>query len=57
MHYTVNIAVVNYFGTQIPEIEKSDGHMQIETADIHEKDLNDPKTSSQFQMYYYLKIQ
>ena len=43
MYYTVNMAVVNYFGTQIPEIEKIDGHMQIETADIHEKDLTDPK--------------
>ena len=28
---------LNYFGTQIPEIEKINGHMQIETADIHEK--------------------
>ena len=43
MYYTVNMAVVNYFGTQIPEIEKIDGHMQIETADIHGKDLTDPK--------------
>ena len=43
MYYTVNMAVVNYFGTQIPEIEKIDGHMQVETADIHEKDLNYPK--------------
>ena len=38
MYYTVNMAVVNYSGTQIPE-----GHMQIETTDIHGKDLNDPK--------------
>ena len=43
MYYTVNIAVVNYFGTQIPEVEKIDGHMQIETTDIQEKGLNDPK--------------
>ena len=43
MYYTVNMAVVNYFGTQIPEIEKIDGHIQIETTDVHEKDLNDPK--------------
>ena len=43
MYYTVNMAVVNYFVTQIPEVEKIDGHMQIETTDIHKKDLNDPK--------------
>ena len=43
MYYTVNMAAVNYFGTQIPEIERIDDHMQIETADIHDKDLNDPK--------------
>ena len=43
MYYTVNMAVVNYFGTMIPEIEKMDGHKQIKTADVHEKDLNDPK--------------
>ena len=42
MYCTVNMAVVNYFGTQIPEVEKIDGHVQVETADIHEKDLNDP---------------
>ena len=23
MYYTVNMAVVNYFGTQIPEVEKN----------------------------------
>ena len=46
MYYTVNMVVVKYFGTHIPEIEKIDGHMQIETADIHEKDLNDPKDQS-----------
>ena len=32
MYYTVNMAVVNYFGTQIPETKKIDGHMQIETT-------------------------
>ena len=37
MYYIVNMAVVNYFGTQIPEIEKTDGHIQIESADVHEK--------------------
>ena len=42
-YYTVNMAVVNYFGTQIPEVEKIDAHVQIETSDILEKDLNDPK--------------
>ena len=57
MYYTVNMAVVNYFGTQIPEVEKIDGHMQIETTDIHEKDIMTQKTSSQYQMYYYLKSQ
>ena len=31
MYYTVNMAVVNYFGTQIPEIKQIDGHMKIET--------------------------
>ena len=43
MYYTVNMAGVNYFGTQIPEIEKIHGHMHIETTDVYEKDLNDPK--------------
>ena len=43
MYYTVNMAVVTYFGTQISEIEKFDGHMQIETTGVHERDLNDPK--------------
>ena len=43
MYYIVNVTVVNYYGTQIPEGEKIDGHKQIETAYIHEKDLNDPK--------------
>ena len=43
MYYTVNMAVLNYFGTQIPKIEKIDGHMQTETTDTHRKNLNDPK--------------
>ena len=43
MYYTVNMAVVNYFGTQIPEIEQIDGHMQIETINKNGKELNDPK--------------
>ena len=37
MNYTVNMAVVNYFGTQIPEVDETDGHMQIKIADMHEK--------------------
>ena len=43
MYYTVNMAVVNYFGTQIPEIEQIDGHMQIETINANGKELNDPE--------------
>ena len=43
MYYTVNMTVVNYFGTQILEIQKIDGHMQIESAAVHEIDLTDPK--------------
>ena len=43
MYYNVNMAVVNYFGTQIPEVESIDGNMQIETMNRNEKDLNDPK--------------
>ena len=41
MYYTVNMAVVNHFGTQIPEIEQIDGHMQIETMNANGKELND----------------
>ena len=29
MYYTVNKTVMNYVGTQIPEIEKGDGQMKI----------------------------
>ena len=43
MYYTVNMAVVNHFGTQIPEIEQIDGHMQIETMNANGKELNDQK--------------
>ena len=43
VYYTVNMTGVNYFGMQIPKVEKIDGHMQIETTDVHEKHLNDPK--------------
>ena len=46
MYYTVYMAVVNYFGTQMPEIENIDGHMLIETADVYKKDLNNPKKPS-----------
>ena len=34
---------MNYFGTQIPEIEQIDGHMQIETLNTNGKELNDPE--------------
>ena len=37
------MADLNYFGTQIPEIEQIDGHMQIETININGKELNDPE--------------
>ena len=40
MYYTVNMAVVNYFGTQIPEIEQIDGHMQIETLNANGKEFH-----------------
>ena len=43
MYYTMNMAVGNYFGTQIPEIEQIDGHMQIETINANGKELNDPE--------------
>ena len=35
------MAVVNYFGTKIPEIEQIDGHMQIETINANDKEFND----------------
>ena len=41
IYYTVNMAVVTYFGIQIAEIENIDGHMQIESAELHGKDLNE----------------
>ena len=37
------MVVVNYFGTQIPEIEQIDGHMQIETMNANDKELNHPE--------------
>ena len=37
------MAVVNYFGTQIPGIEKIDGHIQIESANLYGKDPTDPE--------------
>ena len=43
MYYLVNMTVVNYFGTQIPEIENIDGHVHIELADLYGKDLIDPE--------------
>ena len=43
MYYTVNMVVVNYFGTQIPEIKQIDVHMQIEKMNANDKELNDPK--------------
>ena len=57
MYYPVNMGVVNYFGTQIPEIEKTYGHMHIESAELSGKNLTEPETISQFQMYYCLKTQ
>ena len=42
IQYTVNMAVVNYFEIQIPEIEKIDEYMQIESAaELHEKYLTE----------------
>ena len=43
MCYPVNMVVLTYFGTQIPEIEKIDGHMQIESADLYRRDLTEPE--------------
>ena len=33
--------MLNHFGTQIPEIQQIDGHMQIETMNAKGKELND----------------
>ena len=41
MYYTVNMAVVNHFETQIPEIEQINDLMQIETMNANGKGLND----------------
>ena len=35
------MAVVNYFETQIPEIEQIDGHMQIKTMNANGEELNE----------------
>ena len=43
MYYTVNMAFVNYFGTEIPEIEKINGHMQMESAGLYGKVMSDPE--------------
>ena len=48
MYYTVNMAVVNYFETQIPEIEQIDGHKQIKTINTNGKELNDPEDQFTF---------
>ena len=41
------MAVVNYFGTQIPEVEEIDGQMKIELgselANLHGKDYTESK--------------
>ena len=37
------MAVVNYFRTQIPDFEKTDGQMKIESKDLHGKDLTESK--------------
>ena len=35
------MAVVNYTGTQIPKIEKTDGHMESESAEFYGYDLTE----------------
>ena len=56
MYYTVNMAVVNYFGTEIPKIEEIDGHKQIELAELHEKDLTESEDHFTVTDLYYLKL-
>ena len=41
MIYIVNMAFVNYFGTQIPESEKIDRQMKIKSTDLHRKGLTE----------------
>ena len=41
MYYTTDITVVNYFGTQIPEIEIMDGQMKIQSVDLQGKYLTE----------------
>ena len=43
VYCTLNVAVVNYFGTQVPEVERIGGCMQIGLANVHRRDLADPK--------------
>ena len=57
MYYTVNMAVVNVFGTQIPEIEKLMAICKLKQQMHMKKIILTHKASSQFQMYYYLKTQ
>ena len=35
VYFTVSMAIVNYFGTQIPDIEKIDGQMKTDSTDLH----------------------
>ena len=59
MYYTVNMAVVNYFGTHIPETEKINCHIicKMNQQIYMEKVRITQKTSSQFQLHYFLKTQ
>ena len=45
MHHTVNMALVNYFCMQLPEIEEIDGQVKFElskeSAVLHVKDLTE----------------
>ena len=41
MSYTVKMPVMNYFGTKTSEIEKINGQMKLESADLHRKDLTE----------------
>ena len=43
MYYTVNMSAMNYFGTEIPEIQKVDDQMQIKSSDFYGKDPTDPE--------------
>ena len=39
MYYTINVAGVNYFGSEIPEVEKIDGKWKLKQKICMEKDL------------------